>query len=153
MPGTEASILIKSLVLGCLSTLLVSCSWTHYVWLENATTAPATVSYRLSCHTSWCFFPDSAVVFVGESREVHRMDPADSTITFTLPAGARAQLAQGFNTTYRNVHENSSMNSRVDNLVWLRIGTASGEREYSATEFVAASDTRKAGGTLFRVKD
>lgn len=139
---------IIALVLG----LFTACSWTHHVWVENVSKGPATVTYKLSCLGAPCFFPDSAVVTSGKHVQVNRLDPADSTITFTLPSGAKAEMGHTWNSTYRYFHENSSENWRVDNLEWIRITTASGTKTLSAAEFVAASDTRKTGRTLFRIQ-
>lgn len=131
--------------------LFISCSWTHHVLLENASKETATITYKLSCLRIPCFFPDSAIVTSGNEAEVYHLDPADSTITFPLPAGAKAELANTWNSTYRYIHEQGSVNARIDNLEWIRITTAKGEQWLNAAEFVAASDTRKSGRTLFRI--
>jgi len=132
--------------------LLIACSWTHHVWVENVSKEPATVTYKLSCLGAPCLFPDSAIVTSDKHVQVYRLDPTDSTITFTLPPGAKAEMGHTWNSTYRYFHENSSENWRVDNLAWIRITTAYGTKELNAAEFVAASDTRKSGRTLFRIQ-
>lgn len=131
--------------------LFIGCSWTHHVWVENASKGTATITYKLSCLGTLCFFPDSAIVTSGTDVRVYHLDNADSTITFPLPAGAKAELGHTWNSTYRYIHEQGSVNSRVDNLEWIRINTPSGEQRLNAAEFVAASDTRKGGRTLFRI--
>jgi len=131
--------------------MFIGCSWTHHVWVENASGGTATITYKLSCLGNPCFFPDSALVTLGNEVMVYRLDPADSTITFPLPAGAKAELGHTWNSTYRYIHEQGSVNSRVDNLEWIRISTAKGEQRLNAAEFVAASDTRKSGRTMFLI--
>lgn len=150
-----ASAVHTSRIVGSLSALgiflFIGCSWTHHVWVENASKGTATITYKLSCLRIPCFFPDSAIVTSGTEVQVYHLDPADSTVTFPLPAGAKAELGHTWNSTYRYIHEQGSVNSRVDNLEWIRITTAKGEQRLNAAEFVAASDTRKSGRTLFRI--
>lgn len=145
------------LLLHCGLCSLFACSWTHHVLIENATPQDLSITYKLSLHGGRCFFPDSAVVKPlrkgdASTWSVHRLDRADSTITFVLSPGYRAELATGWNTTYNYIHGKESSSTPADNLLWLRIEGEGISMHYKALEFLQASDTRRSGQTLLRIK-
>lgn len=138
--------------------LLAGCSWTHHVRLWNTSEQEVEIAYKLACPASVrCFFPDSAVVKPPRELDpanwtVHRLDRSDSTMRFTLPSGHTADLATGWNTTYKYIHENPGPGPPHDNLLWIQVTGPSGTKRYSAKEFIAASDSRRSGVTLFRIQ-
>jgi hypothetical protein len=138
--------------------MAMACSWTHHVRLENTSDRQVEVAYKLSCPDRRCFFPDSAVVKPIRDRDpsewtIHRINTADSTIRFTLPARHHADLATTWNRTYAYIHGNTGSSTPTDNLVWIRISSDRGTWQFNADGFLAASDTRRTGVTLFRIAE
>lgn len=86
-------------VMVLLLVLLVGCSFTHTVRVENMSDAPLTISYKIR-PGSWKYgmFTVRPVVWRKQGKEAVRdtsvrMDPADSVITLTLAPGDEALLA------------------------------------------------------------
>lgn len=148
---------VRPLVAISVIIMLAGCSWTHHVRLWNQSEQAVAIVYKLACPEGVrCFFTDSAVVKPSGEQDpanwtVHRLDRSDSTMRFTLPPGHTADLATGWNTTYKYIQENPGPGPPHDNLLWMQVTGPSGTRRYSAKEFIAASDTRRSGVTLLKV--
>lgn len=156
--GKARSIAARGMAGALLALVVVACSWTHHVRIENATDSYLQVAYKLSCPHGRCFFPDTAVVKPRRGDDpstwrTHRIDPQDSIIRFTLPPGHSADMATTWNTTYSYIHGGTSAGAPRDNLVWLEVITADRTTRYTPTEFLEAADIRRSGRTLLRFTD
>jgi hypothetical protein len=131
--------------------LLVACSWTHHFKVENVSDAPATVVYELRGAKYSDFFADSAVVLAGGERVVHHLRLEDSTLAFSLPPGATAHLATAYNTTNEHIVGQSVQAAGRNNLVWMRIVTATDTMTYTPGSLLEASSVKKTGATVLRI--
>lgn len=149
-----------------LLSLFSACSFVHSVQLQNRSTAPVAVTYKIR-PAAWKhgMFTRRPVIYRKRGKEVVTdttvvMDPRDSTIHFSLAPGDEAALAHCMNCTYEGFNDPNAVDAwSADgrttrmNLLWLRVDHKGITSTYSPTELLALASKSKLQRTVFVVKD
>ncbi len=145
--------------------LFYSCSFTHVVQVENASAAPITITYKLrpAPYMQGMFTAQPRIMrkqgrhHVPDSSTV--MDPADSTVRFTLLPGDRTTLARCFNCTFTGFTRpnasdafNPNGPSRM-NLYWMKLEQGSAARTYTPAQLVTLASKTSMQRTVFQLKN
>lgn len=145
--------------------LLVGCSFSHVVRVENVSDAPVTLAYKIR-PAPWQhgLFTTRPVALRRNGRETVadttlHMDPADSVVTITLGPGEEAVLGHCMNCTLEVLTTHGGTdpwadadgNSRM-NLYWMRIEQGGEVRTYTPKELVEGVAKNKLQRTLIRLK-
>ncbi len=145
--------------------LLVGCSFTHRVLVENVSKAAVSITYKIR-PALWQhgLFAQRPVAWRKQGKDLVadttiRMNPADSLIAFTLGPGEETLLGHCMNCTLEVLTTHSGTdpwadangNSRL-NLYWMRIEQQGHTTTYTPTELVAMATKNKTSRTLLRLK-
>lgn len=142
------------------------CSFTHIVSLENRSSEPVTIAYKLEFfsipisrnHAHPGFFTTRPGIerkqgsdFVPDTTV--RVNPADSVVTFTLAPGERAAIARCVNCTYEGMSDGGGgyAYNRM-NMEWLNVTRAGTTTTYTALSLLELAQQQKTHATLFVIE-
>lgn len=145
--------------------LLLGCSFTHQVRVENVSDAPVTIAYKIR-PAPWQhgLFTNRPVVWRKQGKEAVpdttiRMNPADSVVTITLGPGEEAHLGRCMNCTLEALTREGITDPWADqngntrlNLYWMRIEQRGEAVTYTPQELVGFAHKNKLQQTLLRLK-
>ncbi len=145
--------------------LLLGCSFSHQVCVENVSDAPVTIAYKIR-PALWQhgLFSTRPVAWRKQGKPsvpdtTIRMNPADSVVTIILGPGEEAVLGHCMNCTLEVLTREGISDPWADrdgntrlNLYWMRIEQRGEAVTYTPKELVEFAAKNKLQRTLLRLK-
>ena len=145
--------------------LILGCSFSHQVRVENVSDAPVTIAYKIR-PALWQhgLFTSRPVVLRKQGKETVpdttiRMNATDSVVTVTLGPGEEAVIGDCMNCTLEALTREGISDPWADqngntrqNLYWMRIEQRGEAVTYTPTQLVEFAAQNKLQRTLLRLK-